>query len=302
MSPIIIKVLEPIGFESNDWIEELEKKFPVQIDILDTRGFNDEKLIPYIKEADALILTNRPLSKKVLESASNLKFISVAFTGTDHIDKETTQKQHILVKNAAGYSTHSVSELVIGSVLQLYRKIAESSLSLSQKDSHPFPLGLELFNKRVGIIGNGTIGKATGNLFEAFGCLVSYYSRNSKNLEEILKNSDIISLHLPLTQETRHFINKKRLSLMNPNAILINTARGAIVDLEALVSALTHKKLAGASLDVFDIEPPLPHDHLLLEVPNLLLTPHIGYRTKEAILRKADFALNNLKNWIINLI
>lgn len=295
---MIVKVLEPIGFENNSWIEKLRKEFPIQIEELDTRGLSDEELIPLIKEADALILSNRPLSQQVLASCANLQFISVAFTGIDHINPEEALKKHILIKNAAGYATHAVAELTIGLALQLYRNISQSSKEISEKQSAAFPLGRELFGKKVGILGGGAIGNETVKLFEAFGCVVSIYRRDHPALEEIFKTSDILSIHLPLSSETRHFINKERLLLMKPTAILINTARGPVIDQEALIFALTHKIIAGAALDVFDKEPPLPIEHPLLKVSNVVLTPHIGYRTEEAICKKAEIALNNLRHWL----
>lgn len=298
MSPIIVKVLEPIGFENSSWIDELRRKFPIQIEQIDTRGFSDEKLIKIVKEATALILSNRPLSQKVLSSCLNLKFISVAFTGIDHVDAKEVATKNIIVKNAAGYATHAVAELTIGLALQLYRQIKESSENITQENSNQFPLGKELFGKNVGIIGGGSIGNEVARLFEAFGCITSKYTRGSSSLEKILKTADILSLHLPLSSETRYFINKERLSLIKPTAILINTARGLIIDQEALCLALTNKQLAGAALDVFDIEPPLPSEHPLLKAPNVLLTPHIGYRTEEAALKKATIALSNLQEWL----
>lgn len=301
MDPVIVKVLEPIGFENNFWINELQLKFPIQIEQLDTRGFSDEALIAFIKDAHALILSNRPLKSQILASCPNLSFISVAFTGIDHIDADEVVRKNITVKNAAGYATHAVSELALGLSLALYRKIKQASESLTKKDSNCFSLGLELFDKKVGVIGGGAIGIETARLFTAFGCKVLSYHRNDSNLEEILKTSDILSLHLPLTAETRGFINKDRLLLMKPNAILINTARGPIIDQEALIFALKNKVIAGAALDVFDIEPPLPKTHPLLQLQNVLLTPHIGYRTQEAALKKASIAVKNLEEWLNNL-
>lgn len=299
MSPVIVKVLEPIGFENSFWIDELRKEFPIEIEYIDTRGFSDEKLLEFVKEATALILSNRPLSRKVLSSCSNLKFISVAFTGIDHVDAKEIATKNIIIKNAAGYATHAVAELTIGLALQLYRKIKESSESITQENANQFPLGKELFGKTVGIIGGGSIGNEVARLFEAFGCITLKYRRGSSSLEKILKIADILSLHLPLSSETRHFINKERLSLMKPSAILINTARGPIIDQEALCFSLTSNELAGAALDVFDIEPPLPSEHPLLKASNvLLLTPHIGYRTEEAALKKASIAISNLRQWL----
>jgi len=295
---MMIKVLEPIGFTNSDWIRDLKKKFAVKIEEIDSRNMTDETLISHIHDANALVLSNRPLSKKVLLACPNLQFIAVSFAGIDHIDQEIAKEKNILIKNAAGYATHAVSELVIALALELYRKISLSTTTLTKEKAHLFPLGKELFGKKVGIIGEGSIGKQTASLFSAFGCEVVCYKRGSSSLEDILKTSDILSLHIPLTNETRHFIDERKLSLMKPSSIIINTARGPIIDQKALITALTQNKIAGAALDVFDQEPPLPSSHPLLRLDNVLLTPHIGYRTEEAIRAKAELTLKNLENWL----
>lgn len=295
---MIIKVLEPIGFTNSDWIDNLKKDFSVQIEEIDTRNMADDALICHIHDADALILSNRPLSNKVLLACPNLQFIAVAFTGIDHVDAKAIAEKNITLKNAAGYATHAVSELTIALALEIYRKISLARTTLTEEKAHLFPLGKELFGKKVGIIGEGAIGKQTASLFSAFGCEVLTYKRGSSSLEKILQTSDIVSLHIPLTAETRNFIGEKELALMQPSSILINTARGPIVNQKALITALTENRIAGAALDVFDIEPPLPSSHPLLTLPNVILTPHIGYRTQEAAKAKAEITLENLKKWL----
>jgi D-3-phosphoglycerate dehydrogenase len=295
---VIIKILEPIGFENNLWIEDLRKEFSAAFEEIDAKKLSDSSLIPLIKDADALVLTNRPLSQKLLAACPKLQFLAVAFTGIDHIDTEEITKRGIIIKNAAGYATHAVAELTIGLALELYRNIHKACSTLTEQGL--FPLGKELFGKKVGIIGEGAIGKETSRLFSAFGCEVLIYKKGSCCLEELLKTSDIISLHIPLNTETVNFIDAQKLSLMKPSAILINTARGPIVNEQALTEAILKNKIAGAALDVFDIEPPLTKDHPLLNLNNVLLTPHIGYRTKEAARKKAEITINNLKNWLRN--
>lgn len=295
---MIIKVLEPIGFTNNDWIQDLKARFAVKIEEIDSRNMTDDTLISHVYDANALVLANRPLTKKVLLACPHLQFIAVSFAGIDHIDQEIAKEKNIVIKNAAGYATHAVSELAIALTLELYRKIWLAKTTLTKEKANLFPLGKELFGKKVGIIGEGSIGKQTASLFSAFGCEVVCYKRGSSCLEDILKNSDILSLHIPLTDETRHFIDEKKLSLMKPSAVIINTARGPIIDQKALITALTQNKIAGAALDVFDQEPPLPSFHPLLKLDNVLLTPHIGYRTEEAMKAKAELTLKNLENWL----
>lgn len=307
-----IKLLEPIGFEDRKEIVGLKKQFSnlnLQFEEFDTRGMEEESLINVLKGADAIILTSRPLSEMVISSCPTLKFISVAFTGIEHISQEACKNQGIEIKNAAGYATHAVAELALCLTLNLLRKVlpAAESITTLKVEDHAF-LGNELNGKEVGIIGGGAIGLETGRLFAAFNCNVSIYNRHplketptfaiQKDLESVLKNSDILSLHVPLTDETYHLINRERLSLCKPNLMLINTARGKVVDQEALMEALIQKRIAGAALDVFDQEPPLEKNHPLLKIPNLILTPHLGFYTKEALARRSKIAFDNLKNWI----
>jgi D-3-phosphoglycerate dehydrogenase len=173
-------------------------------------------------------------------------------------------------------------------------------------DQHP--AGRELFGKTLGVVGCGHIGLQVARLGNAFGCQVLGFEPRELQtvdvtieqveLDQLLPRSDIVSLHLPLTDETRGFIGRKELAKMKDSAILINTARGPVVDQVALVEALEQNRLAGAGLDVFDIEPPLPSDHPILKAPNTVLVPHIGFETAEAMRAKADIALNHLENFL----
>ncbi len=167
----------------------------------------------------------------------------------------------------------------------------------------------DLFGKTLGVIGTGAIGKRVAEIGLAFGCKVIAYNRSEnkdlvnqgviyKPLEDILKESDIATIHLPLTKDTRGLINAEKLNLMKKNALLINTARGPIVDNEALSEALKSGQLGGAGIDVFDMEPPLPLEYPLLNSPNTVLTPHIGFATKEAMQRRAKITFENIIRWI----
>jgi D-3-phosphoglycerate dehydrogenase len=263
-------------------------------------------LIEFAKDATVLVLSNRPISKKVIQACPDLRFIFIAFAGTDHVDSDACREKNIIVKNAAGYSNHAVAELTICLALNLYRKIAQATRNLCTSLAKAFPLGNELHGKNVGIIGGGAIGQETAKLFAAFGCRVQIFNRHplelsfatQVSLDELLASSDLISLHIPLTAETKGLINSEKFALMKSSAVLINTARGPIVDATALLRALDEKQLAAAALDVFDQEPPLPSDHPLLKRDNVLATPHIGYRTEEAIALKAELAYNALLEWL----
>lgn len=296
---VICKILEPLGFDDQKRIDSLAKE-NIFIEKEDTRHFSDEQLIQFIGDAEALLLANRPLNQKVLDACPHLKFISVAFTGLDHIHLPTCEKKNILVKNAAGYATHAVAELTLCMALLLYRKIfiAQAHLSLPTKTG--VHVGQELHGKHVGIVGGGAIGSEVARLFTSLGSSVEIYqrSRPTPSLEQLLTQSDIVSLHLPLNEETRHLINRKNLALMKPSAILINTARGPIIDEKALIEALNQEKLAGAALDVFDQDPPLPVDSPLLSAKNVVALPHLGFQTKEALEERSAICFKNLTAWL----
>ena len=181
-----------------------------------------------------------------MERCPNLKMISVAFTGVDHVDMDYCRERGILVSNCAGYSNTAVSELVFGLALSLYRRIIECDRAVRAGKDKTGLVGLELAGKTFGIIGMGAIGTRTAQLAKAFGCRVLGFNRSPKQVEgvrmveldELLRESDIASLHVPLTEQTRGMIGEREIGLMKPSAILINTARGPVVDSAALAAAL----------------------------------------------------------------
>ncbi|MBR4300757.1 MAG: hydroxyacid dehydrogenase, partial [Bacteroidales bacterium] len=203
----------------------------------------------------------------------------------------------------------AVSELAIGLMLDVYRKITEMDANTRQLGSRGMFLGRELHGKTVGVVGTGAIGIQTINLLKAFGCKVLAYSRTQRSevkalgveyvsLEHLMANSDIVTLHVPATQNTAQMINAEMISLMKPSAILINTARGAVVDNNALAQALKNGKIAGAGIDVYETEPPLLENHPLLLAPNAVLLPHIAYATREAFDIRADIVMDNIRKWL----
>jgi D-3-phosphoglycerate dehydrogenase len=244
----------------------------------------------------------------VIEACPKLKLICVAFTGIDHVDQEACRARGIIVHNAAGYAVHAVSELVIGLAVALLRRIVSADAIVRAGGDNRELVGNELFGKTLGVIGCGHIGLQVARLGNAFGCYVLGFEhqllRNDDvvieqvEIDELLRRSDIVTLHLPLTTETRGFVGRERLARMKRSAILINTARGPVVDQLALVEALGQSRLAGAGIDVFDMEPPLPADHPIFKAPNTVLLPHIGFETTEAMSAKADIALRYLENFL----
>ncbi|KTD56775.1 D-3-phosphoglycerate dehydrogenase [Legionella santicrucis] len=289
-----IAIIEPIGVTSDEIHSEL---FNQAITECDSRNWSDEQLINHIKDAHIVALTNRPLSAKVIHAATELKFIAVAFAGIDHIDMDAVNQRNILVKNAAGYANTAVAELVFGLMISLARDIPGNNQKVRQKATTN--TGIELKNKTLGIVGLGAIGSEVKRLAEAFQMKTVDYGKNSQlTLENLFSQSDFITLHVPLVNATRGMVDLKLLSKMKKTAYLINCARGPIVVSSDLKQALEQQLIAGAALDVFDMEPPLPSDYNLFEAPNLIATPHIGFNTQEALRSKGLLTLKNIQEFL----
>ena len=259
------------------------------------------------EDADIIMLANMPLSREAIERASHLQYIDVAFTGVDHIPMDEAGKRGIAVSNASGYATQAVAELCISFMIQLLRNVKQTEQRCREGGTKDGLIGNLLCGKTVGIIGAGAIGKRTAELCKAFGCKVIAYSRSrvehpaidrQVTLEELLKEADIVSLHCPLTEETRGMIGEEQLQMMKKTAVLINTARGPVADSEALAKALTEGRIAGAACDVFETEPPLDAEHPLLHTPNTIVTPHIAFASEESMEQRADIVFENLYTWL----
>lgn len=302
-----IVCVEPIGIsrERAAAIAEALSKRDYEFVWHPDRREDAETLVERMKDADIVIISNIKLEAAVLAQCPKLKLLDVAFTGLDHIDLAYCQEHGIEVKNASGYATEGVAELAIGLMLDVYRHITVLDADTRKGGTRNNFLGRELRGKTVGIVGTGAIGTRTAQLLQCFGCKVIAYSRSQRkevlgmgipyvSLEQLMQEADIISLHTPLTAETHHLISRELLALCKPTAILINTARGNVVDMDALAVALQEGRLAGAGIDVFEKEPPLATGHPLLKVPNCVVVPHVGYATREAFDDRIDIILNNL--------
>lgn len=303
-----IVLLEELGV-SEDMLEKYSKKLEEMghTFIAYQKDTDIHTQIKRSKDADVLMLANMPLDEKVIESANQLKFIDVAFTGVDHIPVEKAKQKNIAISNASGYATQAVAELCISFMIQLLRKIKQNEESCRNGGTKEGLIGNLLYGKTVGIIGAGKIGRKVASLCKAFGCNVIAYNKSKikddaidkqVELEELLKNSDIVSLHCPLTSETEGLIGKKELSLMKKTAILINTARGNIVKTTDLVEALQKETIAGAACDVFEKEPPLSLDYELLHAKNTIVTPHIAFSSVESMEERAKIVFDNLFSWL----
>lgn len=267
---------------------------------------DDEEKIARLKDADIAIITNKPVSRKVIEN-TNLDLIDVAFTGVDHVDLEACKEKGIKVLNASGYSDDSVAELVIGLTIGVLRKFDKNNENIFEGKSNPL-LGSLIKGKTFGVIGTGHIGKKLIELLQVFGCKIIAFSRTEKDdikalgveyvdLKTLLKEADIVSLHIPNNKETKNFLGKEELDLMKEGAVLINCARGAVVDNDYLAKLLNEDKLR-AGIDVFDMEPPLPADYSLRNAKNVLLTNHVAFYTEEAMQIREEIVFDNLYSYL----
>ncbi len=309
-----IVAVEPIGITSEraQEIKEIFKSQNVDFEVYKDRQESPEVLVERMRNADAVIVSNIPIKKEIMEKCPKLKMLMVAFTGLDHIDLEYCRQHNIVVRNAAGYATTAVAELAVGLMLDCYRHLTVLDAQIRNGGTRNNFLGRQLKGKVVGIVGTGAIGMETARLLLAFGCKVVAWSRSERkeltdlgvrylSLEMLMAQSDIISLHLPLTPQTHHIITRDLLSLCKPSALIVNTARGNVVDINAVAEMLSEGKIAGAAFDVFEKEPPLAENHPLLRAPNCLVIPHVGYATREAFDIRIDICIETLLNEIASL-
>ncbi len=303
-----IVFLEPLGLEVSQIEAACEglKKSGHEVVICPDRNENLDELIRRAEGAEVVIESNIPLRKDFLDACPKLKMLSIAFTGLDHIDMEECQRRGIVVKNAAGYSTQAVAELTLALMIDLYRKVIENDTITRQCNRKGIMPGREIGGKTIGIIGMGSIGQRVAKLANAFGCKVLAWNRSPKQVEGVtftdketlLKESDIVTLHIALNADTRDFITAKDFALMKPSSLLINTARGPVVNETALAEALKQGQIAGAATDVYGTEPPLNPENQLFGAPNLIMLPHIGFATEEAFVLRLGIVVDNVKKFV----
>ncbi|MDY7028543.1 MAG: NAD(P)-dependent oxidoreductase, partial [Spirochaetota bacterium] len=296
--------------------EELEKQFaPLrkaghELVYRDCRGKSDEDIIDFAGDCEVLMLANMPLSAAVVEGLPKLKMISVAFTGVDHIPMALCSEKGITVCNSQGYATQAVVEMVFGLIFAVYRKIVAADRATRNGESNADYFGTELSGKTFGVIGAGAIGANVAKTALAFGCKVIAFDTTERpeleglgiemrSMDAVLRESDVLSLHVPLVDSTRGLISREKLSLMKKSAVLINASRGPVVDNEALTDALLKKDIAGAGIDVYDMEPPIPADYCLMKVQeNVVFTPHTAFGTTESFIKRAAIVFDNVRLWI----
>ena len=276
---------------------------------------SSSQVVERIRDAD-IVLTNKvALAREAMAACPGLKYIGVTATGYNIVDVQAARELGILVTNVPSYGTASVAQTVFAHLLNLTQRVADHGRAVREGRwaSSPdwcfwdYPL-LELEGMTMGIVGFGRIGRATARLARAFGMQVLAHNRSAvedaggvrvADLETLFRESDVVSLHCPLTEDTQRLVNRERLALMKPTAFLINTSRGALVDEAALAEALNHGRLAGAGLDVLDAEPPSERNPLY-SAKNCYITPHIAWATRSSRQRLLDMAIDNVTAYLGN--
>lgn len=290
----------------------------------------DENFIPDHTGFEVIsIFTCSKLNKTIIDAFPNLKAIAVRATGFDNVDLQYAKSKNVLVSNVPAYGSNTVAEFTFGLILSLSRKIPQASYRLKVSEEFSFEglRGFDLNGKTLGVIGSGKIGSNVIKIAKGFNMNVLAMDSHPNEelakslgfsyvaLEELLKNSDIVTIHVPLMEQTHHLVNKDNIFLMKKGGLLINTSRGAIVDTDALATALTQEHLGGAALDVLEEEGELKEeielltqnkipaedfkkiieDHILIHMPNVIITPHMAFYTKEAELSIMQTTVKNIR-------
>ena len=272
----------------------------------------EQQLIKRIQGKDIIVTKEMPVNAEMIQQfPESIKLICEVGTGYNNIDLEAARKRGITVCNIPAYSTDRVAHTAIMMILNLSSSMQIQMKMLACGNHDNFTKNLqvphvEVNNKTLGVIGAGHIGKKVIQIAKALDMNILVYSRTPKedeekihyvSLKELLKNSDYVSLHCPLTENTKHMINKETLSLMKPSAFIINTARGALIDEKALIEALKNGTIAGAGLDVQENEPPEKNNPLYI-MDNVILTPHMGWKGLETRKRLVSILADNIKKFI----
>ena len=267
---------------------------------------DEDQLCELVKDVDGLITGLERITPRVLEHANRLRVVSAGGVGYDHINTEEATRRGVAVCICAGCNNHSVAELAFGMMIGLSRQIYPADREMRSGTWNSGHFGPELWGKTLGVVGLGRVGRSTALLGRAFGMNVlatdivwdiTFANQNGISyhpLDRLLQESDYVSLHVPLTPETRYMIDERTLGLMKPTAYLINTSRGPVVKEPDLVQALRAGRIAGAGLDVFETEPRPNNPYV--EFDNVILTPHLGGTTTDAFDRALYLALLNVTN------
>lgn len=320
-------------FEMEGWEEAIVRKELVGHELYFSKETIDEDTLPEVHDFDIIsIFVDSDITPKVLDHFPNVKLITTNSTGFDHIDIEACKARGITVTFVPGYGNNTVAEFAMGLLLNLTRKIYLAIYQVEERDDFSLSnlRGIDLKGKTMGILGTGRIGKEMVKIAKGFGMNVIAYDMypdtaaaqelgfSYKTLEEVLGNSDCISIHCPLNDSTHHLISMKNVNLIKRGAYLVNTARGPIIETDAIVYALKEGILAGAGLDVLEEEEETKNElkflsrsgsheeafkiivenHVLMEMPNALVTPHNAFNSQEALMRILDTTMKNIKGFV----
>ncbi|RJS69083.1 glycerate dehydrogenase [Candidatus Bathyarchaeota archaeon] len=291
--------------------EHIEKLRSIgDVEIFKDMPKNSEELKRRIGDADIAIVGWSHLTEEILKAVEKLKMVSIWATTCHYVDLKTARERKIVVTHVPGYATEAVAEHVFALLLAAARKLllADKHVRRGEFDWRPFR-GLELAGRTIGVIGTGAIGCRVAEIAKAFKMRILAFDKypNFERAEEIgmkyvdlqtlLRESDVITLHVPLTPETEGLIGKSDIDLMKEGCVLINTSQGKVIDEKALIEALKSRKIAYAGLDVFEEEPP-PKDNPLFKLENTVLSPHIGFHTLEAAKRCTEICIDNIVKFI----
>lgn len=269
----------------------------------------DKDIIQTIGDSDAVLLNKTPITEQTLQACPNLKYIGVLATGYNVVDIKAAAKFGVVVSNVPNYSTNSVAQHTFALILEMFSSISKHNNSVKSGDwsrcpdfSYSVESLIELAGKRLGIIGYGNIGKKVAQIAKAFDMQLSIYSEGYKgegavSLQDLLSTSDVITLHVPLNDKTRHIINKNTIRLMKDGVYIVNTARGELISEKDLIKAVKSGKIKKAALDVLEKEP-IDSTNPIVKVDNIILTPHIAWAPIEARGRLLNIAADNLKAFI----
>jgi phosphoglycerate dehydrogenase-like enzyme len=277
--------------------------------VVDGKSAEDQQ-VEAVKDADFIMAFRAKLTERILRSAKKARLVQILSAGYDSINLKLLRELGIPCANNGGANSRAVADHAVLAMLSLYRRLTAADRAVREGRWSAAIDGMNTFemaNKVVGVLGFGNIGQKVARRVQAFDAIVQYYDKfplspererelkvRRVSLDELFRTSDIISCHAPLTADTRHVVNRERLSMMKPTAVVINTSRGPVVDEAALLEALQQKRIAGAGLDVFEKEPVDPGNPLL-KLENVVLSPHSAGTTWDTWFRRAEFAYQNMK-------
>ena len=302
-----VLITDPVSEEGIKLLKESD-----DIEVIIREDLSPDELKEEIRNVDAhIIRSGTTVTAEIIEAADNLKVICRAGVGVDNIDIDAATKKGIVVMNVPGENSNAAAELTMALMLALSRNVAKADKSLKEgRWDHSEFVGQELKNKKLGVIGFGKVGKEVASRARSFEMEVSVYDpyvsddiivesgAKASTLDELLKEVDYITLHLPLNKDTKHLINSKSIKTLKEGVRLINCARGGLIDEQALAKALNEGKIKGAGLDVFENEP--PENSPLLKAKNVLLTPHLGASTEEAKVGVSLGACKQVRDFLLS--